>query len=116
MTEPPAKGFAGLAQQLVDDAKTYARAEYAFYRALAAERAGEAGMAGGLFFAAIALANGIIVAVTLGVMLLLDRWFGLPIAILIVLAGGGVLVALLLLAGTVWARRVARPIEPEVEG
>lgn len=116
MTEQPAKGLAELAQKLVEDAKAYARAEYAFYRALAAERAGEAGLAGGLFLAAVAVANGVIVAVLLGVMLLLDRWLGLPLAILVVLVGGFALVALLLLAGYMWARRVGRPIEPEQEG
>lgn len=115
VSEPQAKGFASLAQRLVEDAKAYALAEFAFYRALAADRADDAAAAGLFIGAAVMLANAVLIAVMLGLMMLLAGLIGAGWAVLVVLLGGSVIVAVLLMLGRARLRDALKPVEEEFE-
>ena len=110
------KGIAALVTQLIDDAKAYARAELAFWRALAEERSNDAMIAGALIVAAITLANAVAIALVVGLMALLSEVLGLFWALVVILLGGTLIVGGLGWWGWIYARRVGAPLDLEEEG
>ena len=86
-----------LARQLVDDGKDFVRAEIALYRARFSARLGNARTAAILAVVAIALAQGILVAGLVGLVLVLSAIVGAGWATVIVVLGGLAIVAILAL-------------------
>lgn len=91
-SRPP---IATLFTQLVDDTKQFARAEVALYRTKAGKAASSAGVAAGLFGAAIVLLLGAIVALFVGLILILSEMMEAWAATAIVVGASLVLAALL---------------------
>lgn len=90
-TGPEEESIGGLLNRLAEDARNFGEAEFAYYRALAAEKleAARSSLWMGATAAALLLAAAI--ALVLGAVLALTPWIGAVLATLVVVAltGGG---------------------------
>jgi len=112
MSEAARPTIADLFSRLAEQAGALARAEFSVYRAEAGRHALAAGVAAGLIAAAIVLAQGALVALLVGLIVLLAESLGTGWAIVAVV-GGALLVAALM--GWFGVRRVRAIIDPEVK-
>ncbi|TKD49949.1 phage holin family protein [Sphingomonas baiyangensis] len=106
-TEEP--GVAALLGRTVEDGKRWARAEIGFYKALASDRAGDAGIGIGLAIGAMVLAQAALIALLVGLVLALTPAIGAGWATLLVVGVTLALVAVLALMARGRLRRVLRP-------
>ncbi len=95
--------------RLSEDAQALVRAEIALYRMEASRRALSASLALGLVLGALVLAQGALIALLVGLVVLIGRHIGLGWSILLVVG-----TTLLLAGGMAWLgiRRVEAMIEP----
>lgn len=91
----PDESIPSLVARLVDEGKQFARAEVNFYRARLTPRVAEARNAAILAVVALSLAQALIVAGLVGLILWLARWWGPGGATAAVIGGGLLVVALL---------------------
>ncbi|MEZ0496675.1 phage holin family protein [Sphingomonas sp. IW22] len=106
-------GIAELAMQTVDDAKRWARAETAYYKALAGERGGDAGIGVGLALAAAGLVQAAVVALLVGLVLTLAPAVGPGWATLIVVVATLLIASIIGMVAIGRLRRAARPLGEE---
>lgn len=108
--DPPDRPTIGaLLAELGHDARAFADAEIARYRAYGKHAAVAAAIVLALFIAAVTLVQGAVIALLIGLILWLQPFTGTGWAILVVVAGAIVLALLLGWAGTRRARRIIPP-------
>jgi hypothetical protein len=99
-----------LLSRLVEELRAWFEAEFAVYRAEATRRSLSAGVAAGLLIGALALAQGALVALLVGLIILIAPDTGTGYAIVIVVGITLLLVALLAWLGV---RQIAKIIDPD---
>lgn len=98
----PPEGIAALIGDTIGDGKRWARAEVGYYKAVAGERAGDAGVGTGLAIGAAVLAQAALVVGLVGVLLYLAPRIGTGWATVIVV------LATLAIAGTLGGMALSR--------
>lgn len=96
--------------QLVDGARGLFQAEVALYRIEAGRRSLSAGWAAGLLIGALTLAQGALIALLVGLIMILAPAVGIVWAVVIVTVGA---VALAGLLGWLGVRQISRVIDPD---
>lgn len=106
---PPSRPtIAELFTRLANDATAYVRAEVAVYRAEAGQKLVSAGWIIALFVAAIALAQGALIALLIGLVMALAKPLGIWWALLVVVFGALAVAGLLIWIGSNQAARLTR--------
>lgn len=103
-------GIGALALRVVDDAKRWAGAEAGFYKGLASDRAGDAGVGIGLAVAILMLVQALLVLLLVGGVLTLAPSIGPGWATLLMAAVALAAIAILAVMARGRLRQVARPI------
>jgi hypothetical protein len=105
---PPSLGE--LTTGLVEDVRRWFDAEFALYRIEATRRSISVGVAAGMIFGALALAQAALVALLVGIVILLSPMVGTGLAIVIVI---GTTLAIIALLGWLGKRRIEAIIDPD---
>ncbi|UZK70124.1 phage holin family protein [Sphingomonas sp. S1-29] len=108
--DPQQPGVTTLVARTVEDAKRWSQAELAYYKALAGDRGGDAGVGIGFGVAALALAQAALIAALVGIVLTLTPVIGPGWATLVVVFATLALAGLLSWLALGKLRRATRPV------